>query len=143
MPSPLAEARQKLVGALHARGVRRVSAWVEAQTRRERFVDWVSGACVLVRRSDLETVGLLDERYFLYWEDVDLCAELRLRGRRILFTPAAEIVHLRGRSAASNQTAARQAYRRAQLLFYAKHRPACLPVLRAYLRARDRLAGGI
>ena len=64
-------------------------------------MDWVSGACLLVRRADAEAVGLLDERFFLYTEDVDFCAALRARGRRILFTPAAEIVHLRGRSRAS------------------------------------------
>ena len=52
-------------------------------------MDWVSGACLLVRRADAEAVGLLDERFFLYTEDVDFCAALRARGRRVLFTPAA------------------------------------------------------
>ena len=64
-------------------------------------MDWVSGACLLVHRRDAEAVGLLDERYFLYTEDVDFCAAIRARGRRILFTPAAEITHLRGRSRAT------------------------------------------
>ena len=61
--------------------------------------------------SDAEAVGLLDERYFLYTEDVDFCAALRARGRRILFTPAAEVIHLRGRSRASAPAAMHPAYR--------------------------------
>ena len=64
-------------------------------------MDWVSGACLLVYRRDAEAVGLLDERYFLYTEDVDFCASIRGGGRRILFTPRAEVIHLRGRSRAT------------------------------------------
>ena len=70
----------------------------------------MSGACLLVRRADAEAVGLLDERYFMYTEDVDFCAAIRARGRRILFTPSAEIVHLRGRSVAAAPAAARDAH---------------------------------
>jgi GT2 family glycosyltransferase len=139
MVSPLAEARQKTLMRLHARGVgigRRIADWLTSQ---ERFVDWVSGACLLVRRADAEAVGLLDERYFMYLEDVDFCAALRARGRRILFTPAAEVMHLRGRSRAAAPTAVEAAYRRAQVAFYEKHHPRWAPVLRAYLRARGRL----
>ena len=102
-------------------------------------MDWVSGACLLVSRADAEGVGLLDERFFLYTEDVDFCASLRARGRRILFTPAAEITHLRGRSRASAPAAMNAAYRRSQLAFYDKHHPGWAPVLRAYLRLKGEL----
>ena len=61
--------------------------FVETLTRRPHEPDWVSGACLLVRRADAEAVGLLDERYFMYTEDVDFCAALRARGRAVLFTP--------------------------------------------------------
>ena len=54
----------------------------------------------------------------MYTEDVDFCAALRARGRRILFTPEAEIVHLRGRSAARAPAATRAAYRKSHLAFY-------------------------
>jgi hypothetical protein len=96
----------------------------------------VSGACLLVRRSDAEAVGLLDERYFMYAEDVDFCAAIRRRGRRILFIPGVEIVHLGGRSAASAPAATYRAYRRSQISFYEKHHPAWAPFLKLYLRAR-------
>ncbi len=139
MPGPLADLRQRMLVRLHDRGVRPVTAAVERRTRAEREVDWVSGACLLVRRPAAEAVGFFDERYFLYWEDVDFCAALRARGGRILFTPAAEIVHARGRSAALNRPAVKEAYRRAQLAFYAKHRPAWLPLLKSWLRVRGKL----
>jgi GT2 family glycosyltransferase len=138
MISPLAEIRQKAVMTLYARDVAPVVAWVERATQREHFVDWVSGACLLVQRREAEAVGLLDERYFLYTEDVDFCAGIRARGRRILFAPSAQITHFRGRSRATVPDAMNPAYRRSQLAFYEKHHPRWAPVLRAYLRVKGR-----
>jgi GT2 family glycosyltransferase len=139
MISPLAELRQKALVRLNDRGFGPVARWVARETRRERFVDWVSGAALLVHRRDAEAAGLLDERFFLYTEDVDFCAALRARGRRILFTPAAQIVHQRGRSRASAPGAANTAYRRSQLAFYEKHHPRWAPLLRWYLRMKGQL----
>jgi GT2 family glycosyltransferase len=139
MISPFGELRQKAVGALYDSGVGPVVSWVKRITRTEHDVDWVSGACLMVRRTDAEAVGLLDERFFLYTEDVDFCAQLRARGRRILFCPAAEIVHLRGRSRASVADGMNAAYRRSQLAFYEKHHPGWAPLLRAYLRLKGAL----
>src|SRR4029453_2361517 len=74
MISPVAEAWQKTMMSLHARGMPIVTQWVERATASEHFVDWVSGAALVVYRKDAEAVGLLDERFFLYTEDVDFCA---------------------------------------------------------------------
>ena len=123
MISPLNELRQK----------RRTPEWIEAATAREQFVDWVSGACLLVRRADAEAAGLLDERFSLYTEDVDFCHAVRMLGRKVLFTPVATITHLRGRSRASQPAASNAAYRRSHLAFYQKHHPWFVPVLRLYL----------
>lgn len=112
------------------------SGAVDELTRQRQYPDWVSGACLLVRRADAEAVGGLDERYFMYTEDVDFCAAIRARGRRVLFTPDVEVVHLRGRSAASATAATRAAYRRSRLAFYEKHHPVWAPLLRVYLRLR-------
>jgi N-acetylglucosaminyl-diphospho-decaprenol L-rhamnosyltransferase len=142
MISPLGELRQKLATVLHARGVEAVSSWVERETRREHYVDWVSGACLLVNRGDAEAVGLLDERYFLYTEDVDFCAAIRARGRNVLFTPAAEIVHLRGRSRGTAPAAMNVAYRRSHIAFYEKHHPAWAPLLKLYLRLKGQFPRG-
>ena len=69
----------------------------------------------------------------MYAEDVDFCASIRARGRRILYTPAAEVAHLRGRSAATAPEATSEAYRRSHIAFYEKHHPWLAPLLRAYL----------
>jgi GT2 family glycosyltransferase len=124
MIGPLNELRQKRLAR---------SGAVDALTRQRQAPDWVSGACLLVRRADAEAVGGLDERYFMYTEDVDFCAAIRARGRRILFTPDVEIVHLRGRSAAGALAATREHYRRSQIAFYEKHHPTWAPLLRVYL----------
>ena len=143
MISPLGELRQKATGVLYGAGIPPIAGWVERATRRERYVDWVSGACLLVSRADAESVGLLDERFFLYTEDVDFCAALRARGRRILFAPAAEVIHVRGRSRASAPAVMNAAYRRSQLAFYEKHHPRWARLLRAYLRLKGALPPGL
>jgi N-acetylglucosaminyl-diphospho-decaprenol L-rhamnosyltransferase len=130
MIGPLNELRQKRLAR---------SGDVDALTRQRGYPDWVSGACLLVRRADAEAAGLLDERYFMYTEDVDFCAAIRARGRRILFTPAVEIVHLRGRSVAAASAATHAGYRRSQIAFYKKHHPAWAPLLKLYLQIRGQL----
>jgi GT2 family glycosyltransferase len=56
-------------------------------------VEWVTGCCLLVRRSCLEDVGGLDEDYFLYYEDVDLCKRARARGWSVWYEPGLTAVH--------------------------------------------------
>jgi GT2 family glycosyltransferase len=126
MIGPLNEFRQQRLA--------RSAAVVERLTRQRHYPDWVSGACLLVRRADAEAVGLLDERYFMYTEDVDFCAAIRAQRRRILFTPDVQVTHLRGRSAASAPTVTHAHYRRSQIAFYEKHHPAWVPLLKLYLR---------
>jgi GT2 family glycosyltransferase len=138
MPTPWTELRQKLLQRGAARGWPVVAALVGRLTRRARAVDWVSGACLLIRRTDLEIAGLFDERYFMYVEDVDLCATVRRAGRVVLFAPQGEIVHLRGRSLAASAGTAHALLDRSRLLFYAKHGSRWAPLLRLYLTLRRR-----
>lgn len=60
---------------------------------------WVSFACVLLRREALGAAGPMDEGYFMYFEDADYCARVRRAGFRIVYEPAARVVHLRGGTA--------------------------------------------
>jgi N-acetylglucosaminyl-diphospho-decaprenol L-rhamnosyltransferase len=60
--------------------------------------DWVSGACLLVPRNVLESIGGWDESFFLYSEDTDLCRRVRAAGLDIRYEPTAMVVHLGGRS---------------------------------------------
>lgn len=139
MISPWAELRQKILVRGNDRGVSPITAIVDRMTRRTRRVDWVSGACLLIRRQDLDQVGGFDPRFFMYAEDVDLCAAVRAQGRSVLFSAEPQVVHLRGRSGVAAPERVRQAYRRSQVAFYAKHHPGWLPFLKAYLKIRGRL----
>jgi exopolysaccharide biosynthesis polyprenyl glycosylphosphotransferase len=65
-----------------------------------RDVDWVLGACMMIRRSALKDVGLMDERFFLYFEDVDWCYRMKKRGWRVCYLPDAEMVHHHRRQSA-------------------------------------------
>lgn len=139
MLSPVAEVAQGIRVRLAARDDRWAQRYVARLVAGERFVDWATAGCLLVRRHAVVEAGLFDERYFLYEEDVDLCAALRARGGRILFTPHARVVHLRGRSvrrAAGGPTTAH--YDRSHVAFYEKHRPAWAPLLRWWLKVRGR-----
>ena len=62
------------------------------------FPDWVGGMFMLFRCEVFEKVGGFDDRYFLYYEDVDLCARLRLRGYAVALSPAAKVIHHAQRS---------------------------------------------
>ena len=139
MMSPWNEARQKFLVRALAGGPGWLRRRIARLAEKEHHPDWVSGACLLVRRAAGDAAGWLDERYFLYAEDVDFCAALRAAGGRILYTPAAEVIHRRGRSGSTHPAATRNAYRRSHLAFYAKHHPRWLPLLRLYLRLRGEL----
>jgi N-acetylglucosaminyl-diphospho-decaprenol L-rhamnosyltransferase len=134
--SPWGEFRQRRVMRALARGDAWARRYVGRVTSAPGPRAWVSGACLLAWRRDLEAVGLFDERYFLYTEDADLCAAFRARGRRVIFVPSVTIGHLRGRSAAAHPEAAAQRRRESQLAFYRKHHPVWAPVLAWWLRRR-------
>jgi N-acetylglucosaminyl-diphospho-decaprenol L-rhamnosyltransferase len=61
-----------------------------------RVCDWVSGAALIIRRAVVEQVGLLDDEYFLYFEEVDYCKRARQQGWPVWYVPQAEIVHREG-----------------------------------------------
>lgn len=56
-------------------------------------VDWGLGGAMFLRRSDVDEAGIFDERFFLYFEDVDLCYRMWNRGRRVVYCPQIECVH--------------------------------------------------
>ena len=84
-------------------------------------VDWVSGACMVVRREAFDEVRGFDERYFLYWEDADLCRRLRARGYKIRYVPTATAVHRVGQSSRKARKAAIRAFHESAYLYYATH----------------------
>jgi GT2 family glycosyltransferase/lipopolysaccharide/colanic/teichoic acid biosynthesis glycosyltransferase len=67
-----------------------------------RKVDWVIGACMFVRREAVRSVGLMDERFFLYFEDVDWCYRMKQRGWSVYYHPDAVVVHDYARESAQS-----------------------------------------
>ena len=137
--SPWAETWQKLRVRGHENGWPLIARSVDRDTHRPQYPDWVSGACWLARRDALDAAGLFDERFFLYTEDVDLCARVRSAGHRVAFVPSAVVRHARGASRATARDAAELHYRRSQMAFYEKHHPRWAPLLRFYLMLKGAL----
>jgi hypothetical protein len=67
----------------------------------ERDVDWMLGACLMVRAEAIEDVGLMDERFFMYFEDVDWCYRMKQHGWRVVYVPEARMRHLHRRESAA------------------------------------------
>jgi N-acetylglucosaminyl-diphospho-decaprenol L-rhamnosyltransferase len=113
---------------------------VDEQAGQDHEPAWLSGSCLLARRSALESVGLLDERFFLYEEDVDLSLRLRKAGWRLAFTAHAEVVHRLGASMEATPSRSRLEYHRSHLLFYRKHHgPLLTGLLRLWMVASGAL----
>lgn len=84
-------------------------------------VDWVSGACLFIRRSVVETIGLLDERFFMYSEDVDYCYRVWKAGWRVSYLPFAEVFHYIGQSSKRARRMTILERHRSMYRFYKKH----------------------
>lgn len=83
--------------------------------------DWLSGASLMIRSSVFETVGLMDENYFLYYEETDFCRRAGQRGWTSWYVPESRVVHLVGQSTGQTNTAHRAA-RRATYWFESRRR---------------------
>jgi N-acetylglucosaminyl-diphospho-decaprenol L-rhamnosyltransferase len=84
-----------------------------------KSVDWLGSACLMVRRSALDEIGLLDESYFIYGDETDLQYRLKKAGWEIYYLPGSTTVHYGGRS--MNRWSRRKMVLRGKLLFYQKH----------------------
>jgi hypothetical protein len=88
---------------------------------RERIVDFVIGAALLVRREVIESIGLLDENFFMYAEETDWCYRMKRADYSIVFTPDAEVVHYGGGSGKSMPDQVFAEFYAGQRRFYRKH----------------------
>jgi len=99
-------------------------------------VDWVSGACLTVRRSLFEEIGLLDEGYFMYIEDVDLCQRVHRAGYGVVYLPQTSVIHHIGRSSRTLPSRSIVARHRSMWHYYKKY-------LRRNVLVDIAVAGGI
>jgi len=104
----------------------------------ERDVDWLTGSFLMIRRQCLEDVGLLDERFFVYEEDIDWCRRAWNRGWKVRFWPGASMVHL-GAATAPFVRDKTFAHFRPHLMYIRKHHGAA-PAVCFYAAMVARLA---
>ena len=120
----------------------RMNGWHHDETRQ---VDQLMGSCLLLRRAALEHIGLLDERFFLYFEEVDLCQRLYQTGWRVVFVADVTVTHLGGESSKTDPRNSLGHRYSSLFAFYRKHYPRWkLPVLRLFVQiaALARVIGG-
>jgi len=84
-------------------------------------VEAISGGCMMIRRSAIETVGLWDERYFLHVEDLDYCMRFALHHLRIVFVPDTTVVHVKGASSGGRAIFVEWHKHKGMMIFYDKY----------------------
>ena len=92
-------------------------------------VDAIVGAFMLVRTQALEQAGLLDETFFMYGEDLDLCYRIKERGWRVVYSPAVTVLHVKGAASRKNSRRAIVAFYEAMRIFHNKHYRSKTPFL--------------
>lgn len=99
-------------------------------------VDWVSGACLAARTSLLRQLGGLDEGYFMFYEDEELCLQAWRHGAHVLYVPAVKATHVGGASSSDDPSRVWPHLYASMLRFFARHRPRSHPLVRAVVLAR-------
>ncbi len=120
-PTLFNEFRQKLINMVFSGKIEPFYGKIMAEYREEHPVDWVTGACMMVRREAAQQAGLLDEGFFMYFEDVDWCRRINSYGWQVVYFPGTRVVHLLGGSAPKQQNIS-VIYKESQLRYYSKHR---------------------
>src|SRR2546423_10329461 len=85
-------------------------------------VDWIDGACLMIRRAALDEVGLFDKEFFIYSEDEDLCFRLRKHGWTICYSAKGNVRHHGAASTSQNRFDMLRHFYSSQMLFLSKHR---------------------
>jgi len=86
-------------------------------------VDWVSGACMVIRRKAINSVGFFDERFFMYWEDADWCKRMWNGGWKVVYYPVIRIVHHVGVSSSQFLLKSRFEFHKSVYLLFEKYNP--------------------
>ncbi len=95
------------------------------ETKGPRQVDYVEGACLLVRRQAFQETRGFDEDFFMYAEEVDWCYRLQQAGWEVWYTPQARIIHHRGASSRKKRVSAEAQLYRSRVMFFRKHYGPC------------------
>jgi hypothetical protein len=93
-----------------------------ADSPETRDVDWVDGACLMIRRAVIDQIGPLDEQYFLYAEELDWCYNARKAGWKIAAVPATDMIHHLGKSSSQVSDPSLVYFMETRLRYYRKNR---------------------
>jgi len=99
-----------------------LSKWIVAKVmgNEEEQIDWLPGASMMIRRQVFESIGLMDEGYFLYFEETDFCLQARRAGWTCWYVPQSRVMHILGQS--TGVTATNQAPKRLPQYWYDSRR---------------------
>jgi len=86
--------------------------------KNENIVDSIRGSFFMIRREAIEKIGLLDERYFIWFEEVDYCKQIKMAGGEVWYTPTAECIDYVGASFSQLPSGQKQKYFRDSMLKY-------------------------
>jgi len=120
-PTLISEAFRKLLHYRLSINDLKIRDYLEEKYAGSTDVDWVSGSCLMTRKDALQQAGLLDGRFFMYFEDIDLCRRMKDAGWRIHYNSDITIVHYGGISAKRNLMRVLVEYRRSQIYFTRKY----------------------
>ncbi|MFQ3549060.1 MAG: glycosyltransferase family 2 protein [Armatimonadota bacterium] len=94
-----------------------------------REVDWLSGAAMLLRKDMLDKIGYLDERFFMYCEDIDICKRAHLFGWKVVYNPRVELEHRIGAASDKNPIAMIKQHHKSMLRYFLKYNSKSIKVL--------------
>jgi GT2 family glycosyltransferase len=112
-----AEARQKIFSAFERTAM--VQRWLRRKTPFQ--ADYVSGCALMIRADIFKNLNGFDENFFLYNEDVDLCKRVCDLGQKVIYNPAAKIVHIKNTSTSKHPSGIKTEFRKSQKYYYQKH----------------------
>jgi len=140
LPNLLVEFFYKIRVALDNKWHQIFSDFYDKKYSRVKTVDWITGACLMIRRDVFQDLNGFDESFFMYFEDIDICKRINESGFKVLYYPETTLIHLLGGSGRSMKKGINTYYRESQLHYYQKHLGQFqTKVLKLYLRFSGRI----
>lgn len=92
------------------------------QSKKPIIAEWVTGTAVFAKKESFQEIGGFDEKFFMYFEDMDLSRRMRLAGKEVWHFPSFSVIHSGGKSY-SDRSSQKKDYYRSQIYYFKKHRP--------------------
>ncbi|MDI6765222.1 MAG: glycosyltransferase family 2 protein [Bacteroidota bacterium] len=100
----------------------------------EKEVEIINGCCFFIRRKTIDDIGMLDERFFIFLEEGDICVRARSSGWKVIYTPLKTVIHFGQESTKQNRIQMSEQFLKSLKIFYEKHYPFDMKKLEWILR---------